>query len=175
MLLTNAETKGTAFQHALPGEILTESFILRLASFRRIEGCHLPIKGIGRLSTTRLIEYMYIKAKKDVVGFKPYHVDNNALWDSNHVAKYYWIKIGVIKLYDNLRLWNKPENLTSLNQATLVYAIHWPQSRGGLHNPECIVAKPKQCNQLPVRPSPRIVTAAFFGICVEVQANPAHP
>ena len=72
------ETKGTAFQHALPGEILTESLILRLASFRHIEGCHLPIKGIGWLSTTRLIEYMYIKAKKDIVGFKPYHVGNNA-------------------------------------------------------------------------------------------------
>ena len=54
------------------------------------------------------------------------------------VAKY-WIKTGVIKHYDNLRLLNQPENLTSLNQATLVYAIHWPQSRGGLHNPECTV------------------------------------
>ena len=26
--------------------------------------------------------------------------------------------------------------ITSFNQATLGNAIHWPQSRGGLHNPE---------------------------------------
>ena len=56
-----------------------------------------------------------------------------------YVAKYYWIKTGVIKPYDNLRLSNQPENLTFFNQATLVNAIHWPQSRGGLHNPECTV------------------------------------
>ena len=56
------------------------------------------------MSTTRLTEYMYIKAEKDTVGLKPYHVGNNALWDLNHVAKYYWIKTGVIKPYDNLRL-----------------------------------------------------------------------
>ena len=75
------ETKGTAFQHNLPGETFTESLILRLASFRYtyIAGCHLPMRGIGWLSTTRLIEYMYIKAKKDIVGFKPYHVGKNAL------------------------------------------------------------------------------------------------
>ena len=80
---------GTAFQHA---------------SFRHIEGCHLPIKSIGWLSTTRLIEYMYIKAEKDTVGLKPYHAGNNASLDLNRVAKYYLIKIGVIKPYDNLRL-----------------------------------------------------------------------
>ena len=84
--------------------MLTESLFLGLASFRHIEGCHLPIKGIDWLSTTQLIEYMYIKAKKDIVGFKPYHVGNNSLWDLNHVAKYYWIKTGVTKPYDTLRL-----------------------------------------------------------------------
>ena len=51
---------------------------IRLASFRHAEGCHLPIKGIGWLSTTRFIEYLFIKAEKDSVGLKPYHVDNNA-------------------------------------------------------------------------------------------------
>ena len=74
------------------------------------------------------------------MGFKPYHVGNNVLWDLYNVAKHYWIKTGVIKPCDNLRLQNQPVNLTSLNQATLVYAIHWPQSRGGLHNPECTVS-----------------------------------
>ena len=73
MLLTNPETKGTAFQHARPGEILTESPILSHASFIFIVGSHLPKKSIGWLSTTRLIEYMYITAKK-------------TLWDSNHTT-----------------------------------------------------------------------------------------
>ena len=96
MLLTNSsETKGTAFQHALPGEILTESLILRLASYRHIEGCHLPIKGIGWLYTNRFIEFMYIKATKDIVVYKPYHVGNNVLWD---------LKTCVIKPHDDLRL-----------------------------------------------------------------------
>ena len=72
------ETKGTAFQHALPGEILTNSLILRFASFRYIEGCRSPIKGIGWLSTIRLIEYMYVKAK-EIVGIKPYHVGNTVV------------------------------------------------------------------------------------------------
>ena len=83
---------------------MTDGLILRLASFRHIEDCHLPIKVIGWLSTTRLPEYMYIKAEKDTVGLKPYNVGNNALWDLNYVAKYYCIKTGEIKPYDNLRL-----------------------------------------------------------------------
>ena len=50
-----------------------------LSSLRKIEDCHLPIKDIGWLCTTQLIEYMYTKAEKDTVGLKPYHVGNNAL------------------------------------------------------------------------------------------------
>ena len=73
------------------------------------------------------------------MGFKPYHVGTKALWGLNHVAKYHWLKTSVIKPYNNLKLVNQPENLTSLNEATLFYAIHWPQSHGGLHNPECTV------------------------------------
>ena len=64
-----------------------------LASLRHIERCHLPIKGI-----------CWHQGEKDIVGFKPYHLGNSALWDLDHVAKYHWIKTGQIMPYHNLRL-----------------------------------------------------------------------
>ena len=75
------------------------------------------------------IDRVYVhQGKKIHGGFKSYNAVNNAILGLNHVASHFWIKTSGIRLYDNLRLKNRPENLTSLNQATLVYAIHWPQS-----------------------------------------------
>ena len=58
-----------------------------------------------RLAVYYPIDRVHVhQGEQYIVGFKSYHVGNVESWDLNHVAKYYWIKTGVIKPYDNLRL-----------------------------------------------------------------------